>query len=144
MLSLPFFLMLLLELIGSMLGELAHAQRAGDASADTHQSGRRPDSPPLCRTTSQDRPLTTTMPIEVLIRRPGPNWQRLTGRNRPKGHGLAAPGRLGPRVPCFKHFKHTLPSPAVCMEALVHSALQLERAGRPTLLCSMTKMNQFP
>lgn len=79
----PFFLMLLFELIGSMLGELAHAQRAGEASAGTHQSGRRPGSPPLCRATSQDRPLTTTMLIEDLIRRPGLSWQRLAGRDRP-------------------------------------------------------------
>lgn len=107
-----FFLMLLSELIGNMFGKRAHAQRAGESTADTHQLGRRPDSPPLCRATSQDAPLTTTMLIEVLIRRPGPNWQRLMGKDRRPGHGLAAPGCLGPRVPCSGHFNHTRPSAA--------------------------------
>lgn len=41
-----FFLMLLSELIGNMFGKRAHTQRAGESSADTHQLGRRPDSPP--------------------------------------------------------------------------------------------------
>lgn len=107
-----FFLMLLSELIGNMFGKRAHAQRASESSADTHQLGRRPDSPPLCRATSQDAPLTTTMLIEVLIRRPGPNWQRLMGRDRRPGHRLAVLGCLGPRVPCSGHFNHTLPSAA--------------------------------
>lgn len=90
------FLMLLFELIGNMFGKQAHAQRASESSADTHQLGRRPDSPPLCRATSQDAPLTTTMLIEVLIRRPGPNWHRLMGRDRRPGHGLAVLGCLDP------------------------------------------------
>ena len=130
--SSPLFLMLLFELIGSVLGKQAHAQRAGEASADTHQSDRRPCSPPLCRATSQDRPLTTTMLIEDLIRRPGLSWQRLPGRDGPSGHGA------GPRVPCSKHSKHTLPSPAACMKALLYSALQPEKARGPTPLCFTT------
>lgn len=119
-----FFLMLLSELIGNMFGKQAHAQRASESSADTHQLGRRPDSPPLCRATSQDAPLTTTMLIEVLIRRPGPNWQRLMGRDRRPGHGLAVLVCLGPRVPCSGHFNHTRPS-----AAQRHQALQFTPEG---------------
>ena len=135
--SSPLFLMLLFELIGTVLGKLAHAQRAGEASTDTLQSGCRPCSPPLCRTTSQDRPLTTTMLIEDLIRRPGLSGQRLAGRDRPLGHGLAALGQLGPRVPCSKHSKHRLPSPAACMKALLYSALEPDKARGPSSLCSI-------
>lgn len=42
----PPFLMLLFELIGSTLEKLDHAQRACEASADTHQSDRQPARPP--------------------------------------------------------------------------------------------------
>lgn len=140
----PSFLMLLFELICSMLWKLAHAQCAGEATAYTHQSHRRPCSPPLCRTTSQDRPLTTTMLIEDLIRGPGLSWQRLAGRDRPQGHGLAAPGRLGPQVPCSEHSKHTLLSPAICMKALLYSVLQPGKARGPSLLSSAAGFNKLP
>lgn len=133
--SSPLFLMPLFELICSVLGKLAHAQRAGEASTDTLQSGCRPYSPPLCRTTSQDRPLTTTMLIEDLIRRPGLSGRRLAGRDRPFGHGLAALGQLRPRVPRSKHSKHILPPPTSCMKALLYSALEPDKAGCPSSLC---------
>lgn len=92
---------LLFELIGSMLEKVAHAQHAGEALADTHQSGRQPDSPPLCRTTSQDRPLTTTMLIEVLIRRPGPKWQIVDGQEQAEGARAGSPRVTGTPSPLF-------------------------------------------
>lgn len=98
--SSPLFLMLLFELIGSILAKQAHAQRAGEASTDTLQSGRRPCSPPLCCTTSQDWPLTTTMLIEDLIRRPCRAKQTEAGTGL-EGTGWQAWGGWDPYSPAL-------------------------------------------
>lgn len=76
------FLMLLFKLICSMSWSAlvmllqTHINRTAE-----------PDRPPLCRITWQDRPVTTTMLIEVLIRRPGLNWQSLMGWTGCRGMG---------------------------------------------------------